>query len=152
EAVLDLARDLLRSPAQLHRDPDRRHLVRPARERLDGWQRQDDAVVDEAVAGGEDADDWVGATADGHAAAKPAPGLVPDHRLLWAAGPAAGDDHEPLHRELVRVEPEDEPLRCHVDLDPRRLVDATDAVEASFELVGQVGAGEVGDVALEDAE
>ena len=37
-------------------------------------------------------------------------GSVSHHGLARRAGPAARDHHEALHRELLRIEPEDEPL------------------------------------------
>ena len=77
---------------------------------------------------------------------------VPDHRLGIGARSPSGDHDEAPHRKLSRVEPEDESLRRHVDLDLRGLVDAAHGAHARLELLRQVGAREVGDVALEDAE
>ena len=77
---------------------------------------------------------------------------VADDRLEPGLRSATGDHHEALHGELLRIEPEDETLQCDVELYLRGLVHTAHGVQARLQVLGKVGARQVGDVALEDAE
>ena len=128
--------------------------------RLDGRERQDDGGVDETVAGvvqtrhaeppSLDVDRFARLEAERAGAG------VAEERLL-APWTAAGDDHEPARRKLVRVVTEDElripPLHFrHAQEDAGHFVDAVDAGDAVTERLRQQRAREVGRTRLEDAE